>query len=90
MRYRKINNKGSVLREPLSTAVHIKLKIGAVRFYVRFSSADIFLRLLHAKSLYLKYPLLQSEPLPLKSHRKDKFWNLSTGMRTTMCSLKTL
>lgn len=30
MRYRKINNKGSVLREPLSTAVHIKLKIEAV------------------------------------------------------------
>lgn len=49
MRYRKINNKGSVLREPLSTAVHIKLKIGAVRFYVRFSSADIFLRLFTRK-----------------------------------------
>lgn len=27
---------------------------------------------------------------PTKSHRKDKFRNLSTGMRTTMCSLKTL
>lgn len=49
MRYRKINNKGSVLREPFSTAVHIKRKIGAVRFYVRFSSADIFLRLLHER-----------------------------------------
>lgn len=55
-----------------------------------FPRQTCFYNCLHAKSLYLKYPLLQSKPLPLKSHRKDKFWNPSADMRTTMYSLKIL
>ena len=90
MRYRKINNKGSVLRSPWASVFISSGKSKPCDFTFIFPRRTYFCDCLHAKSLYLKYPWLQSEPLPPKSHRKDKFRNLSTGMRTTKCSLKTL
>ena len=90
MRYRKINNKGSVLRSPWASVFISSEKSKPCDFTFIYPRRTYFCDCLHAKSLYLKYPWLQSEPLPPKSHRKDKFRNLSTGMRTTKCSLKTL
>lgn len=90
MRYRKITNKGSVLRSPWASVFISSEKSKPCDFTFIFPRRTYFCDCLHAKSLYLKYSWLQSEPLPPKSHRKDKFWNLSTGMRTTMCSLKIL
>ena len=88
MRYRKINNKGSVLRSPWASVFISSEKSKPCDFTFIFPRRTYFCDCLHAKSLYLKYSWLQSEPLPPKSHRKDKFRNLSTCMRTTMCSLK--
>ena len=90
MRYRKINNKGSVLRSPWASVFISSEKSKPCDFTFIFPRRTYFCDCLHAKSLYLKYSWLQSEPLPPKSHRKDKFRNLSMGMRTTMCSLKIL
>lgn len=90
MRYRKINNKGSVLRSPWASVFISSEKSKPCDFTFIFPRRTYFCDCLHTKSLYLKYPWLQSEPLPPKSHRKDKFRNLSTGMRTTKCSLKIL
>ena len=90
MRYREINNKGSVLRSPWASVFISSEKSKPCDFTFIYPRRTYFCDCLHAKSLYLKYTWLQSEPLPPKSHRKDKFWNLSTGMRTIMCSLKIL
>ena len=90
MRYRKINNKDSVLRSPWASVFISSEKSKPCDFTFIFPRRTYFCDCLHAKSLYLKYSWLQSEPLPPKLHRKDKFRNLSTCMRTTMCSLKTL